>query len=718
MPTTKQLKGAAELLLGAKPKPVAKFPKMKTAPIHDVEDEVLTWDKMEMDKVRAEPKLTDADLADMQEYTGFADVMDQANEAFQNAKQVYVSPTVPQSVHDAAPLRAAAGPAFPSFLHYSDSAIENYASMAMDSGRSAQYATHMTDTDAAAISQAFLKKNDMNVGNSESFIDDMRGYEYDRGFANLPMLQAHIDKNGDTIITGIDRTKGDDGRGWNTAMLLSGRTTDLAAPKHLPLVLNYDKPLFENSGKITGKVFFTNSDGELQQLTGINVRSDIKVPDKYNVADPTWMDAPLEGTADANKRVGLLFSDEATNRGAALRGSTMDFQKTKKVIWPSSNDPAPPQARAIAMESKASYFPDDAEGNSFYDQWVPEASEARAEIHSYTKDSPYKASLVDPDAPKGAPMLFFRGSQGNQFVDEAGKLQTLKVMDPRNAREFGAHVGSMQQASYFALKGIIPNANMKVIKDAGREFKDAQMQGRRILDQVVNNDPTKKALWDSFVEELKVRTGTGQTKKAEGFDDDARVIVRPSPTALLSAMHEVLVEPAYKTLREGFSKHMAGTATALNKVMPAIMKGNADLSVFVTNAKKPLFLWDTGSFGSRAIANQLLARPEFTKYYKDLQEVLNYSDDMMFSDQGFSNIANHMLRDIIEKQGYDHIAYINTHEAAGSPSFIFWKKDSLRPLTDFGVGDDTLKLLSAPVLAILAARAAMDKPKEEPKDGA
>jgi hypothetical protein len=176
-------------------------------------------------------------------------------------------------------------------------------------------------------------------------------------------------------------------------------------------------------------------------------------------------------------------------------------------------------------------------------------------------------------------------------------------------------------------------------------------------------------------------------------------------------------DPQFAPLFEAF-KGGGPLDQGVVNAMSLVTRDAANIHVFVANFSKPLVMIDQGGFSARRVLNQMLVRPEFVKDIPDIQDALSYADDMhLQSEQGFSNIANHMLRDIMKKHGYDHIAYTNTVEFPGTPSFVAVAPGSVRPIGDFGGNLEAVKLMAAaPIALTLAQVATKEETKEDDKD--
>jgi len=234
----------------------------------------------------------------------------------------------------------------------------------------------------------------------------------------------------------------------------------------------------------------------------------------------------------------------------------------------------------------------------------------------------------------------------------------------------------------------------------------------------VGGDPKLASLWDTFVQEVLQQTRWGAKMPAMGYADDVEIIKRPTHSTLQTIAFETISEQRYSPLKRALSAHVmanSGQIDALSKAFHTLSKGNADIQFYVTNAQRPLFLWDVGGFRMDRIINQLIDKQEFIDDVPALTDAMRYADEQFLnSEAGFSVIANGEVRRIIENKGYDHIAYINTVEFPGTPSFIFWKKNSIRPVESFGVPGETTKLLAAPVIAAGLAFQLSGEEEEKP----
>jgi hypothetical protein len=270
----------------------------------------------------------------------------------------------------------------------------------------------------------------------------------------------------------------------------------------------------------------------------------------------------------------------------------------------------------------------------------------------------------------------------------------------------------------FALRGAVPGA-LKPGRSVPmtEEFREMTELGHRLVSRAIYTSPELTKKWQQFMDTVLAQTRWGEIMPAKTFDDNTALRYRPKHSAIEVAVMKLINKPEFADIREAFESK--GLPAYLPATVP-LQREAASIDVFVANFQRPLVLWDQGGFSSMRVLRQLMSRKEFEDDIPELQEAMNYADDMMLnSDQGFSNIANNIIRQVLDRHGYDHIVYTNTVEFPGTPSFIAIKPGTIKPITDFGANKEGLKLFAQAPIALTVAsvlEAGKQEDKEEKED--
>lgn len=767
MPNERQLKEALGTLMGATPKAPRKTPTLKVnapqrAPEELIEDpvgaaesrigptlreepddEVLTWEDMEIQKAKEEYDSipVEEQIAAITKNEEYTRTIDQAQNVFNQADQVYGGKNIvlPTTIKDPTPLKVAVGPAYENLHHFSDEAISQMSVLANDMGRGRVYITSISDLGASGILSSKAVKGNPLIGNPRAMGDAMNDYDYYRGFSDIPTLDAAVDKNGDVIISGL----GDNPEAWNALVLLSGNTFAIGKAKQFPVAIKFSKPLFD-SPKLSGKVFtISPATSNRMAVSGLSLDS-VKVEKpparvRKGVVDPTtveWMDLPLT-TIDPETKVRTTFAPETHRIGASIHmdsvGDKHDIQMYKDILWPENarNSKADPKVLKNAEESTKSYWPRLQDGTPWLDYVAPPGSDVRKAIDAFTKTSVYKANIVDPSAPKNAPMIFARGVEGPQLADELKGTDPLIVADPKSARELGLNAGSLWQAALFALRNYIPDSlvsNTNRLSYLDRYYKNREV-GDNLVAKIIHTKPELTKRWNDFIKAIMAETQWGERRVADTHDPNVFLRYRPSHARIKQAMRKILYTTEFNPIFDAFAKHFntggkgPDTSEAVKQALASLHGLNTDIHMFVVDWKKPLVLLDQGGFSVRRGLNQLMFRKEFRSEMDELNEAMTYADTTTpFTAGGngptFSSIANTMFWDILSRKGYDHVLYTNVIEYAGTPSVIGGPISQMRPLESFGIDGEITRLLAAGPIALAVAGEALEQmDKEADKDG-
>lgn len=755
MPNERQLKEALGALMGAAPKAPRKTPTLKVnaperaseeltegpprgmsqeswdelnAELGEADDEVLTWEDMEIQKAKEEYDAipVEEQIAAITKNEEYTRTIDRAQDVFNHADQVYGGKNIvlPTTIKDPTPLKVAVGPAYESLHHFSDEAISKMSVLANDAGRGRVYITSISDLGASAVLSSKAVRGNPLIGNPRAMGDAMNDYDFYRGFDDIPSLDAAVDKNGDVIISGL----GDNPEAWNSLVLLSGNTFAIGKSKQFPVAIKFSKPLFD-SPKLSGKVFaISPATSNRMPVSGLSLDS-VKVEKpparvRKGVVDPTtveWMDLPLT-TVDPETKVRTVFAPETQRIGVSINldsvGDKHDIQMYKDILWPEHGRNPKTDYRQLkeAEESTKSYWPRLPDGTPWLDYVAPPGSSARKAIEAYTKNSVYKANIADPSAPKNAPMIISRGIEGPQLVDEVKGADPLLVADPKSARELGINGGSLHQGGQFALKNFIPDSTMSNpdrISFLDRYYKIRDV-GDKLVANVINTKPELTRTWQDFVGAIMKETMWGERRMADTHDPNVFLRYRPGHARIKQSVRSLAVLPEFRPIWEAFEKHLRGSQELyvdriIQQALSSLHGLNADIYMFVVNWKAPLVMMDQGGFSVRRGLNQLMFRKEFRSEMNELTEAMTYADTTTPFTGGapnsptFSSIANTMFWDIISRKGYDHVLYTNVIEYAGTPSVIGGPISPMRPIESFGIDGEITRLLAAGPIALAVA---------------
>jgi hypothetical protein len=138
----------------------------------------------------------------------------------------------------------------------------------------------------------------------------------------------------------------------------------------------------------------------------------------------------------------------------------------------------------------------------------------------------------------------------------------------------------------------------------------------------------------------------------------------------------------------------------------------------VMTAKNPIQLLDKGRFTPGSVIDQIAFMPEFKKYEQAFMMIVDMTFESTTESFREGTIS---LQRILEKEGYDSIAYVNLHEPVGNigqMSYITWKPDSTYNLGEDAVSlRDSLPSYAAGAIVAGGALAATDEAEAEETKG-
>ena len=278
---------------------------------------------------------------------------------------------------------------------------------------------------------------------------------------------------------------------------------------------------------------------------------------------------------------------------------------------------------------------------------VPDGIKQWASGTAYNRRAIFGEGVENPDDP----VVFWHvDKRTDPRIEELNHIQ----FDPA-ANEFGLHIGSLE-----ATKGIIGMDTDDSIKVTLEQFRQAfDSIGMEAFEEGLDVDPI-----DVFESILK-------DTRTQMFRRSGEVYQRPKDLDLYEEIIDTFEEGLLFELRRLGATPGSADAEFLKKVIHRAMFDHYDPSTYplILNMKQGLVVPDLGPKNTAAgIAENFQGRGVFDD--TELEMIQHMSNEK----------ANVALRDLLERNGYDHLVYVNAGEDPGVMSVVAWKPETVENL--------------------------------------
>jgi len=325
-------------------------------------------------------------------------------------------------------------------------------------------------------------------------------------------------------------------------------------------------------------------------------------------------------------------------------------------------------------------------------QWLDDSAELSAavfkgregeQLRKWAEGSYTRGDFGDTGPMKDFPMVMYHA---DIRTDPTGRI-LIQFTD--DATQSGLHTGSLQATLDIVAPTRSAKKTLDDVTDAFGQFED----------QVWDATKTEVDIRDPFIKAVK----EVQNRKFLRTGD------APLPGDSFQFVEETVDEifEEFRTFLDQTTLSPEATV-ALNQLDPArlktrlrvLLQANFDSNMFpfITKRKMGLVMPDIQHWDAPNVAENLLSLGII-------------EDDILNTIMQLDNVnANKLLKSSMKDQGYDHIAYHNAGEDAGTLSFIFFDEDSIQKLyAPTAIDSPTLgkqaalSVMLAPLLGALSA---------------